>query len=107
RYVSQLLTAFAAVSNSAEVQSSVGDSTLQPISREALALISPPLVEPLTERELEILRLVAAGLSNATIAAQLVIAVGTVKTHLKRIYGKLAVKSRTQAVAQARDLDLF
>ncbi|MCB0186851.1 MAG: hypothetical protein KDE31_21440, partial [Caldilineaceae bacterium] len=111
RYVTQLLTAFTSVSmsvsNSVEVQSSVGDSTLPPIPREALASDITPLVEPLTERELEILRLVAAGLSNAAIAAQLVIAVGTVKTHLKRIYGKLAVKSRTQAVAQARDLDLF
>ncbi|MCB0086157.1 MAG: helix-turn-helix transcriptional regulator, partial [Caldilineaceae bacterium] len=56
---------------------------------------------------LEILPLVAAGLSNAAIAAQLVITVGTVKTHLKRIYGKLGVKSRTQAVAQARALELL
>ncbi len=68
---------------------------------------SATLVEPLTDREIEVLRLVTAGFSNAAIAAQLVVSVGTVKTHLKHIYGKLAVKSRTQAVAQARTLDLL
>ncbi len=68
---------------------------------------SQNLIEPLTEREFEVLRLIAAGLSNAAIATQLVVSVGTVKTHLKHIYGKLAVQSRTQAVAQARILDLL
>ena len=65
------------------------------------------LVEPLSQRELEVLRLIAAGFSNATIAEQLVVSVGTVKTHLKHIYGKLAVQSRTQAVAQARVIGLL
>ena len=65
------------------------------------------LVEPLSQRELEVLRLIAAGLSNAAIAEQLMVSVGTVKTHLKHIYGKLAVQSRTQAVAQARTLRLL
>lgn len=65
------------------------------------------LVEPLTSRELEVLRLITAGLSNAEIAEQLVITVSTVKSHLKHMYGKLAVRSRTQAVAQARQLGLL
>lgn len=65
------------------------------------------LVEPLSQRELEVLHLIAAGLSNAAIAEQLMVSVGTVKTHLKHIYGKLAVQSRTQAVAQARTLRLL
>ncbi len=65
------------------------------------------LIEPLTDRVFEVLRLLADGLSNAAIAAQLVVSVGTVKTHLKRIYGKLTVQSRTQAVAQARELGLL
>jgi LuxR family maltose regulon positive regulatory protein len=68
---------------------------------------SATLIEPLTDREIDVLRLVTAGFSNAAIAAQLVVSVGTVKTHLKHIYGKLAVQSRTQAVAQARTLHLL
>jgi LuxR family maltose regulon positive regulatory protein len=64
------------------------------------------LVEPLSERELEVLRLVVAGLSNPEIAQELVIAVSTVKSHVNHIYGKLGVVSRTQAVARARELGL-
>ena len=70
-------------------------------------LIDRPLVEPLSERELEVLRLIAAGLSNQAIADRLVIAPGTVKRHINNIYGKLQVGSRTQAVAVARDLQLL
>jgi LuxR family maltose regulon positive regulatory protein len=66
-----------------------------------------PLVEPLSERELQVLRLVAAGLSNREIAERLIISVGTVKTHAHNIYGKLNVRGRTQAVARARELDLI
>jgi LuxR family maltose regulon positive regulatory protein len=54
-----------------------------------------------------VLRLLAAGLSNREIAQTLVIAVSTVKNHLKSIYGKLDVHSRTQAVRRAQDLDLL
>jgi LuxR family maltose regulon positive regulatory protein len=64
----------------------------------------PPLVEPLSERELEVLRLIADGLSNRDIAAELIVAVTTVKKHASNIYGKLGVRSRTEAVARARDL---
>jgi LuxR family maltose regulon positive regulatory protein len=78
--------------------------------RERAAPVPPavqPLIEPLTERELEVLRLIAAGLSNAEIARELVIAVSTVKTHINHIYGKLAVESRIQAAAKARESGLL
>ena len=68
--------------------------------------VAQGLVEPLTERELEVLHQIAAGLSNQEIARELVIALSTVKSHVNHIYGKLGVKSRTQAVARARELDL-
>jgi LuxR family maltose regulon positive regulatory protein len=64
------------------------------------------LIEPLTERELDVLQLMAAGSSNKEIAEQLTVTVGTVKSHAKRIYGKLAVSNRTEASARARELGL-
>ena len=65
------------------------------------------LVEPITERERQILQLVAAGYSNQAIADELVVAVSTVKKHINNLYGKLAVQSRTQALVRARELDLL
>jgi LuxR family maltose regulon positive regulatory protein len=61
-------------------------------------------VEPLSERELEVLALIAEGYSNAEIAQELYITTGTVKRHVNNIYGKLDVHSRTQALARAREL---
>ncbi len=66
-----------------------------------------PLANPLTERELEILRLIANGFSNREIADQLFLAVGTVKFYNNQIFSKLHVGSRTQAVARARELNLI
>jgi LuxR family maltose regulon positive regulatory protein len=65
------------------------------------------LVEPLTERELEVLRYIAEGMSNYDIATRMFVGVSTVKTHINHLYGKLDVKSRTQAVARARALNLL
>jgi LuxR family maltose regulon positive regulatory protein len=65
------------------------------------------MVEPLSERELEVLRLVAEGLSNREIAQQLFISLRTVKWHTSNIYGKLGVKNRTQAVAKAGALGIL
>ncbi len=66
---------------------------------------TPP--EALSVRELEVLRLIAAGQSNQAIARTLIIAESTVKMHLKNIYGKLGAHSRTQALARARTLGLL
>lgn len=66
-----------------------------------------PLIEPLSERELEVLRLLATGRSNDEMAVALVIATGTVKRHLNNVYGKLNVQNRTQCVARARELHLI
>jgi DNA-binding NarL/FixJ family response regulator len=65
------------------------------------------LVEPLSERELEILSCIARGASNKEIADQLFIAEGTVKNHVTHILGKLGVRDRTQAAVKARDLGLL
>jgi LuxR family maltose regulon positive regulatory protein len=65
-----------------------------------------PLVEPLSAREIEVLKFIVAGLSNREIAQKLFVEVGTVKTHINNIYGKLGVHSRTQAIARARELRL-
>jgi LuxR family maltose regulon positive regulatory protein len=78
-----------------------------PDTAEASSGASPGLVEPLSERELEVLRLAAAGLSNEAIAEQLFLTVGTVKNHLHRIYGKLGAPGRFSAVARARELHLI
>jgi len=65
------------------------------------------VLEHLGPRELEVLDLIAAGYSNAEIAQNLFIALGTVKRHINNIYGKLGVDSRTQAIARAREIDLL
>ena len=65
------------------------------------------LVEPLSDRELDVLRLVAQGASNKEIAGALFIAEGTVKNHLTNIFSKLDVRDRTQAALRARELGLF
>lgn len=78
--------------------------------QEVLAFLIPrwfftdphPLIEPLSEREFEVLCLIADGLSNQKIADTLFIIVGTVKTHIKHIYRKLDVDSRTQAIVRGR-----
>lgn len=66
-----------------------------------------PLVEPLTGRELAVFQLLVKGFSNAEIAQELIITVGTVKRHVNSIYGKLGVQSRVQAIIRARMFHLL
>ncbi len=65
------------------------------------------LVEPLSDRQLEVLRLIGEGLSNEEVADRLFLSVGTVKWHTSNIFGRLGVKNRTEAVARARQLDII
>ena len=69
--------------------------------------VAQPLLDPLSQRELEVLQLVAVGASNREIAMALVVAPGTVKLHVSHILSKLGVKSRTRAILRARDLGLL
>ena len=66
-----------------------------------------PLIESLRERELEVLRLIAEGLSNQEIGERLFLALDTVKGHNRHIFDKLQVQRRTEAVARARELGLI
>lgn len=73
---------------------------------ESPSVPAQPLIEPLSERELEILHLICAGKSNQEIADELFLALNTVKRHASNIYGKLGVKRRAQAILEARKLGL-
>jgi DNA-binding CsgD family transcriptional regulator len=68
---------------------------------------APELVEPVSAREMEVLRLIDAGLSNVEIARRLTLAPSTVKTHINNLYGKLNVQTRVQALNRARELRLL
>ena len=67
----------------------------------------PALIEPLSRRELEVLQLMAQGLSNHEISRRLFLALSTVKGHNRIIFSKLQVQRRTEAVARARELGLL
>jgi LuxR family maltose regulon positive regulatory protein len=93
-YVAQLLAAFG------EGQPTETEDKPSPAGAQ-------PLVEPLSEREIQVLRLLAVGMSNPEIANELFVAVTTVRSHCKSIYGKLSVHSRWDAVQRGRELDLI
>ncbi|XVV15821.1 response regulator [Actinoplanes sp. CA-131856] len=90
-----------------------GESVLQPsvaakvVARFARTPAPPPLADPLSDRETEVLRLLADGRSNREIAAALFLAEGTVKNHVTNVLGKIGARDRTQAALRARDLGLI
>jgi LuxR family maltose regulon positive regulatory protein len=92
-YVGKLLAVF-----EAEAQPSEDKSDLLP---------AQPLNESLSQRELEVLQLIAQGLSNHEISKRLFLALDTVKGHNRKIFDKLRVQRRTEAVARARELGLL
>lgn len=93
------------------IQPSIARKVVAEFSRLAAVspppLAPPPLIEPLSERELEVLHALAEGLSNREIAARLVITEGTVKNHVSSLLAKLDVRDRTQAVLKAQSLHLL
>lgn len=89
------------------LQPSIAAKVVAEFARLSKPVASQPLIEPLSERELDVLRLLATGASNKEIAAQLFIAEGTVKNHITNILGKLGVSDRVQAALKARDLGLI
>jgi LuxR family transcriptional regulator, maltose regulon positive regulatory protein len=96
-YVDRLLAAYAA---------SVHETTTEGHAA-GLDQSGEQLIEPLSDREVEVLHLLEQGLSNREIAERLYISTGTVKTHAHNIYNKLCVKNRTQAIARARALGIL
>jgi len=110
-YITQILAAFETTRQGtggdadAAIRPPTTRTTLAPSS--VVDRPSSALVEPLSERELEVLQLITEGLTNREIASRLFLALNTVKAHTRNIYGKLGVRSRTQAVARARALGVL
>jgi LuxR family maltose regulon positive regulatory protein len=100
KYLEQLLAAFG------DCRSQIVDCRLSP-NQSTIYNLQSAMVEPLSERELEVLRLIADGAANQAIAAALMISIGTVKSHINHILGKLAASNRTEAAARARALGLI
>ena len=71
------------------------------------SFILHPLVEPLSERELEVLKLLRSELSGPEIAERMIVSLNTLRTHTKNIFNKLGVNNRRSAVRRAEELDLF
>jgi LuxR family maltose regulon positive regulatory protein len=110
-YIHKLLAAFEAPqivrpSGDAPPAGTPQDSSLTPALR-AGADAPPPLAEPLSQRELEVLQLLAQGLSNREIGARIFLALDTVKGHNRRIFDKLQVQKRHDAITRARELGLL
>ena len=99
-YLENLLREMGAVPDAASLSS----TEIKTVTPRDAALASLP--EPLSEREIEVLTLIASGASNQQIAEQLVVSMSTVKTHINRTYRKLDARSRTQAVAIGRQLGI-
>ncbi len=89
------------------LQPSIAAKVVAEVARHGTPTTQVALIEPLTSRELDILRRLAEGLNNREIADQLVITEGTVKNHVSNILGKLGVRDRTQAALKAKEMQLL
>jgi LuxR family maltose regulon positive regulatory protein len=111
-YIGKLLAAFEPVTNDRAAQQPANAERPLPVSAAVSSSAvgqggNSALIEPLSERELEVLQLIAQGLSNRAISERLFLALSTVKGHNRVIFGKLQVQRRTEAVARAQELGLL
>ena len=110
-YTDKLLAAFEAEQKRSASESPLPDDRTRGATQVSAPALQPPalqgLIEPLSQRELEVLRLIAQGLSNREISERLFLALSTVKGHSRIIFDKLQVHRRTEAVARARELGLL
>ena len=93
-YIDRLLAAFPGLASGPPGQSAVQN-------------LQSAIIEPLSDREFDVLRLLAENRTNREIAQAMCVSVNTVKTHLKNVYGKLGVHNRRRAVARAKELGLL
>jgi LuxR family maltose regulon positive regulatory protein len=103
-YTGKLLAAFSDFRFAISDFGLASSSKVSPKSK--IQNLKSEIVEPLSQRELEVLQLIAQGLSNREISERLFLALSTVKGHNRNIFGKLQVQRRTEAVARARELGL-
>jgi LuxR family maltose regulon positive regulatory protein len=104
-FIDKLLETFAKIELNPAQLAMPGEIRLK--TKSETVMLAGGILEQFSERELEVLGLIAEGLDNEAIAKRLIITVNTVKAHLKTLYSKLGVHSRTQAIAQARNLGLL
>jgi LuxR family maltose regulon positive regulatory protein len=101
-YAGRLLKVLESETKELQERGTIGASSLS-----SAADPSSYLAESLTEREIQVLRLISAGLSNQEIAQELYVSINTIKTHARNAYGKLDVRNRTQAVNRAKELGIL
>jgi LuxR family transcriptional regulator, maltose regulon positive regulatory protein len=101
-YAGRLMSAF-----EAEKPESEDKSYVPPAALAALAVSAQPLIEPLSERELEVLRLLRTELNGPEVASELMVSLSTMRTHTRNIYNKLGVDNRRAAVRRAEELHLL
>ena len=108
-YVEKLLAAFPAQDTETRRpgDQEIERTSVAPISRSRSLPVAQSLVEPLSERELDVLRLLGTDLSGPDIARELMVSLNTLRTHTKNIYDKLGVNNRRAAVHRAEELKLL